>query len=469
MIIHRNKMFFIFVGSITLISLISLACGVSTKTPFPTATNPPIVASQAFAVKPDPDPEADPEPSQVIKPSQPVILPSPIPAAKPIALMAKGFGQNDQELGYGFIVDNPNLDLAIENSQYQIAFYNADGTVVDTTDGYINFIPPGQKLGIAGAIYLDEGVTIAKVEVQLKQGDAIATELSYTLTSEKVTYVPSEYNSSARAVITNPNSQDITYLQVSAILYDDAGEIIGGGNTYLNFILANSSVGVIVPVNSKGNVSLVEIFPALSNLYELENGQQLPEGVSKLVILKQGYGQVGTNIGIGMIFENPNQGYAVENSMYHITSYSDDGSILGVSDGYINLLLPAQTLGVADSQYLDEGMLVTRIDIQVKEGNYTESNTVLTFTSENLTFIPDQYSPQVTGEIVNPYDKEITNIRVDAIAYNEAGDIIGSGYTYLDFIPANSKAAVSVYISVAGTPAKVELYAAVSALSDLEN
>jgi len=56
---------------------------------------------------------------------------------------------------------------------------------------------------------------------------------------------------------------------------------------------------------------------------------------------------------------------------------------------------------------------------------------------------------------------------VDAIAYNDAGDIIGSGYTYLNFIPANSKAAVSVYMTVAETPTTVELFAAPSALTDI--
>ena len=51
---------------------------------------------------------------------------------------------------------------------------------------------------------------------------------------------------------------------------------------------------------------------------------------------------------------------------------------------------------------------------------------------------------------------------------NEAGEIIGAGFTYLDFVPANGKAAVEVGITSAGKPATVELHAAVSALSDVE-
>jgi hypothetical protein len=130
-------------------------------------------------------------------------------------------------------------------------------------------------------------------------------------------------------------------------------------------------------------------------------------------------------------------------------------------------LLPTQTLGVADSQYLDEGVIVSRVDVQIKTGSFSELDIIPMFTSENVNFIPDEYSPQVTGEIISPYSKEVSNVRVDAIAYNEAGEIIGSGTTYLSFVPANSKAAVSVYVTVAGTPAKVELFASPSALSDL--
>jgi len=57
---------------------------------------------------------------------------------------------------------------------------------------------------------------------------------------------------------------------------------------------------------------------------------------------------------------------------------------------------------------------------------------------------------------------------VSAIAYDEAGEIIGGGFTYLDFVPANGKAAVEVSITSTGIPATTELYAIVSGLSDFE-
>jgi len=471
--IQKNKMLTIFLGFIAVFSLISIACFNSTaKQPTVTVPQAP-PASQESVNKPnlaptgptkpdviipdpepDPDPESDPEPPQALN-------------ADPVKLGKTGFGQKNQELGFGFDFNNPNNKFAIRSIPFQIAVYDANNTVVNTEGGYVDYINPGETLGVGGIIYLNEGVTAAKIEVQLGEGEPVAAEFSEPFTVENVTYVPTEYYSTARGVITNPYDQDTTTIKVSAILYDEADQIVGGGNTYLSFLLANGSSGVIVPVSSSNNVSRVEIYPSITSIYEFENSNQIPEGASNLSKLKQGFGQNNTNLGIGMTIENPNQGYAIESSMYQSTSYSDDGSVLGVSTGYISLLLPTQILGISDAQYLDEGAIVARVDIQIKTGNFTVSNLIPMFTSENVTFIPDEYSPQVTGEIVNPYSKEVSNVRVDAIAYNDVGEIIGSGYTYLNFIPANSKAAVSVYMTVAGTPATVELYAAPSALSDI--
>ncbi len=480
MVNRKNKILFIFIGIIVLFSLVSLACAIPlVNSPAPSQE---ILASQESAVsaEPDPDPYPDPDPDPYPDPDpdpespqvegsvEPSNKPAPVLEGEPLTMLAKGFGQTDQEVGVSFIAENPNKNIAYKDSQYQYAIYDAKGTVVKTDGGYIDLILPGQQLGIGASLYLDEGVTAARVEVQLNAGEAVESKLSDTFKSEKVTYMPSEYTPSVSGVITNPYSKDLTYLRISAIVYNSAGDIIGGGETYLSFLLANSTVGVIVPVVSNGDVSRVEIFPALSGLEELEISEQLPEGASNLVLSKQGFGQDESYIGFAMIIKNPNPGYVIEGSMYHLTAYSDDDVVLSVYDGYIDLFLPDQILGIAANLYTDEGVIVSRIDAQLKTGTFTASKVIPTLTSENVNFLPDEYSPEVTGEILSPYNKDITYVQVIAIAYNEAGDIIGSGSTYLDFIPANAKAAVTVSMTVAETPAKVELYAFATSLSDIE-
>jgi len=323
-------------------------------------------------------------------------------------------------------------------------------------------------LGIGGWMYLDEGVSAAKVTIQINPGEPTRSDLAEMFTVDKVTYIPDEYSPEVRGLITNSTDNDVSYLQVSALVLDDAGEIIGGGATYLNFINAGSSLGASVPVYSDGEVASVEIYPALSGLYSLETVNPLPDGASEILLKKQGFGQSDTQVGYGLIFENPNPDYIVEQTMYHITAYGDDGTILAATDNYIDILLPNQTLGVGGDLYLKEGDVIAKIETEIRSGNFNASQDMPGFTSENAAFLPDEYVPQISGEIISPYDKDIEYLRVSAIAYNEAGDIIGGGYTYLDFVPAKSKSAVSVYVTVSETPAKVELYASVTSLSDLE-
>jgi hypothetical protein len=393
---------------------------------------------------------------------------TPTPQPEPINIISQGFGQNKQELGYAFIVENPNAGYAFETSQYQIAAYDANGTVVKTDSGYIELILPGQKLGIGGTTYLDEGVTVAKIEVQLNAGDAEATDLATTFTIDKIVYRPNDMFPKVSGVITNPFDRDVTDLRVSAVAYNEAGEIIGGGFTYVNFMLAKGTTGVDFSITSAGQVAKVELYPTVSGLSMLTTSEELPVGAQNLTLIKQGYGQKESQVGYGMLIQNPNIGFALEGTMYHITLYGEDGGVIATEEGYIDTLLPNQTLGVGGDILIDQKIAIANADFQIKSGSFVKSDVIPTFTSENISYKADSYFPKVTGEILSPYTKDITNLRVSAIAYNEAGDIIGGGFTYLDFAPANGKAAVEVNITSAGTPAKTELYAVVSALSDIE-
>ncbi|MCX6984809.1 MAG: hypothetical protein NT118_08685 [Lentisphaerae bacterium] len=393
---------------------------------------------------------------------------TPTPQPEPINLIAQGFGQDNQELGFAFIVENPNPGYAFENSQYQIAAYDANDTVVETDSHYIELILPSQKIGVGGTMYLNEGVTVAKIEVQLNAGDAEASDLATTFTTDKIVYRPGDMFSKALGVISNPYDRDITNLRISAVAYNEAGEIIGGGLTFLNFVLAKSTTGVDFSVTSADQVAKVELYPTVSGLSMLTSSDNLPEGAQNLALVKQGYGQDESQLGYGMLVQNPNSGFAIESTMYHITLYTEDGNVIATDEGYIDTLLPNQTLGVGGEIYVDEGMTVASADFQIKSGKFETSNIIPTFTAENVSYMPDPYSPKVTGVILSPYAKDITNLRVSAIVYNEANDIIGGGLTFLDFAPANDKTAVEVSIICTGTPKKVELYATVSSLSDIE-
>ena len=56
--------------------------------------------------------------------------------------------------------------------------------------------------------------------------------------------------------------------------------------------------------------------------------------------------------------------------------------------------------------------------------------------------------------IKSPYKKDASQLRVSALAFDGPGAIIGGGYTYLDFVPAEGQAAAEVSVVTSGQPAK---------------
>ncbi len=460
---------------ILVLLVVSLACGSSTTKELSEATQP-TATTGAEVVEHTPTPAGEsvtpttPRPTATRRPTatpKPTAIPaSPTPQPEAIQIVTYGFGQDGREAGFAFIVENPNPGLAFEDSRYQIAAYNADGVVVETESGYLELLLPGQKLGIGGTIFLDEGITVDKIEVQLSEGNAVATEPIPTFAVDAVSYTADEYFPTVTGVISSPYKRDINDLRVSAVVYNAAGEIIGGGFTFLNFILADGSTGVKVSVTSAGDIAEVELYPVISGLSLLTSDTKLPSEATDLVLVKYGFGQDGNQAGFGMLIENPNEGFSVESTQYHLTAYAENGNVLAVEEGYVNVLLPKQTLGVGGQFYLKDGVTVARLDVQIKSGNFEAADAIPFFTAETVTYQTSDYLPKVTGQIISPYNKDITDVRVSAIVYNEAGDIIGGGFTYVDFVPANGKAAASVSVTAGGKPATAELYTSPSSLSE---
>lgn len=461
------------VVSLTLVLIVSLACGDTTtekleeaaEEPTPTtAADEPTTAPTERPTEQEPTPAGDtPSPT-----SPPPPTATAAGEAEPIQIVKHGFGQDDQELGYAFLIENPNAGFAVETSQYQIAAYDDGGAVLETDSGYIEVVLPGQTLAIAGTMWLDEGMTVSSIEVQLLEGDSVATEPLPIFTVESAAFFGGDFSDYVTGLVNNPYNLDLQDLRLSAVTYSAGGDIIGGGFGYLNFIHANGSTGAKVSVSTARDVATVELYPTVSGLTFLWDEVEVPEGASNVNLVKQGFGQDDTEVGFGMLIENPNDAFAIEDSQYHITFFAEDGRVLGTEEGYVEVLLPNQTLGIGGSSYLVMDMNVARIDAQILAGDYVESEQLPYFTAENVTYQPDEWFPQATGQIVNPYNKDITDLRVSAILYDEQGEIVGGGFTYLDFVPANGKAAVELSVTSTGLPATTELYATVSALSEFQ-
>jgi hypothetical protein len=467
-----------------LLILASLACGGSTTDELEEAAQPIATESKveptaapvqeesqedASLAEEEATKAADPSEEPPTAVPEPTEIPStPTPVLEPIVVSKYGFGQDDNWVRFAFIVDNPNTGLSFEEAQYQVGAFDDSGTVVGTESGYVGALLPEQKLGIGGTMYLEDGISVSSIDIQLNAGGAEPSDTIPTFTVESESYFQDDYDSSVSGLVTSPYNRDFDALRVSAVLYDAAGEIIGGGFTYLDFILANDSAGIELLVTSAGEVASVELFPNPTGLSMLGSDDEIPQDASELVLLEYGFGEGDFGLGFGLILENPNDNYSIRRSNYHVAAFAADGSVLGMDQGYIAMLFPGQTLGVGGDLFTKGDMPVDMVVAKIKAGDYVSSESVPFFTSDNVAFQEGSYKPQVTGLILSPYNTDIKDVRVSAILFDADGNIVGGGYTVLDYISGNGQAAVELFVSSSGTPARAELYAAVLFLTDFE-
>lgn len=461
-----------FVVVVLIVLLVAAACGGSATEQLSEAAAPE--EDTAAAVEPTTavaEEASAPTEAPAEAPAEaPTEAPAEVPAAtaEPATLTAQGFGQDDQTVGYGFVVSNPNEAVAFEMIAYQVVATDAGGTVLATDSGFITVLLPGETLGIGGPIYLDEGQVVTAVEVQLSGGDIVATDSKVNFTVERRLFLTNKFSDDVSSVIVSPFNQTLENVLVSAITYGADGAINGGGRSYINFLHGGSATGVTVLVRASGDVARAELYPTLSSLPLPDGGENVLPNALPLELVNDGFSVDRLGQWYGLLVRNPNTTFALENSRFRLVAFNADGNVIGTDEGYLKLLLPGQEQGLSNSLLIKGEERVASVEAQVYTGEFiTADPDLILFRAENVALLPGSFDPTVSGMIVNPYTEPVTKVRISALAFDSDDHIIGAGFTYLDFLSARGSAAVNVLIHVAAEPARVELYAALSSLSQI--
>lgn len=384
-----------------------------------------------------------------------------------LAIKKHGYKQNEGELVYAFLVQNPNPDLTIADSEYQVIAYDSGGRVVLTDSEVISFILPGQSLGIAGNMFLEEYTPIEDLVVQIQTGKPYLDEMIPNLDVQAVEYRPGEYYDRITGLIAGPNSHDIEDLRVSAIAYDNTGEIIGAGYSFVSFIKAGTVTGVDVTITNDGIVDRVELFPRLSHSFIDTESDERSKNVWELSLLRTDFIQNDLEVGYGFLLENPSQTHAAEDSEYRMTAFDSAGKVILVDEGYVDRVIPGQTFGFGSTFFVEEWEEVDSIDLQVKTGAFRQSEFYPELEIAKVKIQGDEYSRIVSGEIMNRNDQDIEDIQVSAIVFDADDQIVGGGTNWLDFIPAGDSSAVEIWVTSVGEPVSAQLFASIDEL--LEN
>jgi hypothetical protein len=378
-----------------------------------------------------------------------------------------GFTQDGTSAGVAFLVQNTNTNSAIESSQYRVEAYDTNGTVLDTEEGYIHLVYPGEISAEFADLFLPDGTTIEKVVVQISQGEPTSTPYDQNpLAADRVTYIPGDYFDYVTATITSSASQTVEDIKIVAVGFDDAQKIIGGGYTYLDFVHAGGTSGTKISFMSSQAPAKIAVYPSLTSISTINAGRS----ESAVELVDFGFGISNNSVGVGFLVKNTETNSAVESTRFIVAAYDAEGSIIDEESGYIDVIFPEQIIAGSAELTIPSEKILHHVDVQLLSGNSEPvPASGYPFSIENVSYFEGGYSPKVTGIVKSSLPKDIDMIKVIAIAFDANDKIIGSGYTYVDFVPANGQSAVEMTMIVTGTPARVELYPTFSSLSDISD
>jgi hypothetical protein len=178
-----------------------------------------------------------------------------------LTLVEEGWGLNESQIGYGLVVENPDVEQAMDGAQYNIGVYAEDGSVLNVETGYFGLILPGTKVVRGSTIFLDsDGPAPVRVEMQILPGSLTDAEDKLAFTTEGGTYVPGQFGAKATGIILNPYADTAENVQVSVLLRDTAGKIIGGGSSFSDAIPGNGKAAIEVSVIANGEVAVAELY-----------------------------------------------------------------------------------------------------------------------------------------------------------------------------------------------------------------
>lgn len=148
----------------------------------------------------------------------------------------------------------------------------------------------------------------------------------------------------------------------------------------------------------------------------------------------------------GIEIKNLNSNVAAQDVKIIVSFLDEDGNVLNTISKAIPYIPPKTTALFGDdtsiSKIQPSSMTVVAIQASWDEKGYQIPN----FLFSNLQYISNDsgyFGGKVTGRIQNPYNRNLKDVKVTYIVYDNNGEIEGGGYTYIDLIMTNSEVVFS--------------------------
>lgn len=162
---------------------------------------------------------------------------------------------------------NPNIDGAAENVPYKMSLYDAQGILIIEKEGTMTLYPHRNSLAFQTAVNTDKRIpTRATFEFTrapqwFKSYDGLS---DLAVINRK--YQEDETSSSLEVTLENRSLFPLEDVQVSVVLYDPSGNVIGFSQTFIDSIGSKNSREIAPytwPINRGGQVTTIEVIPSI--------------------------------------------------------------------------------------------------------------------------------------------------------------------------------------------------------------
>lgn len=420
----------------------------------------PLLVGLACRFSPRRDPTATPTMEEAVQVKTEVVFQAPTEeqvqetavvmpgVTQDLVLLDQEFWAQDGDLVVVvFFFENPNNDVTFEDVDYTVHLFDASGSELQSDNSTVRWIYPNQTLGITSTVYLDdENQTVNSISVDWEYSTGSADIQTYPFSTSSAVYWQNGDYPMVTGMIDNVSADTYTDIRVNIVCYNNNGDIVGGGYTYLDFIPGSDYMGFATYVDTFDTVSYVEVYPTFTY------GSLVYEGTdfwSEIAILNDYFytDDYGSLLG-GMIVQS-NVDTVLSDSVAYVTFYDDSGNVTSTATEFIDVLLPGDTLGFSPwALFAPDGAVTSTYDILVLPGDYVNDYELMEnpFRINSATLTGD-YNDTVAVNFTNTYSKQVSEVDVFVLVYDADGNIIGGGSDWTTApTPAGGSTDIEVWV-----------------------
>jgi hypothetical protein len=351
----------------------------------------------------------------------------------------------------GFVLTNQTRTMILTGVEYNIKLLDSAGEEITSDYNSFPYLFPQQPLGIFFNTSLSEDdPPVETIEITHSFEDSIdAADFPNPLSVENIKLWEDNSWWIATGIVKNADTKLFTDIRTSILCYNQAGEIIGGGYTYVDFVPGQDQMGFRTYIDNYDTVASIEAFPMLSYITdEFEASEELG---GRLSIIDDNFYASSTDMLYGGVVIQSNMvDQIAQDAIMAVTFYDEEGYVTSYGYQNIDFLFPGDTLGI--SLYLapqPPGSESVTYIVNLFPGEIAEDYEL----AENIfevsaTELTGDYEDEVTVTFTNTYSMQVTDADIYVLLYDSNGTIIGGGNTYYDEpIPPGGSAEYEVYVS----------------------